>query len=102
MGRIIDKKLCKSYQGLPCLVCGSRFSTVGHHIRSKGSGGSDIKENLIPLCHEHHREIHDNPKSCGITNFSQKYTTVKYYILGMNWYFCTRLNKFYNDSVYCD
>jgi len=30
-----------------------------HHIRTRGAGGSDIRENLIQLCGEHHRAVHD-------------------------------------------
>ncbi|WP_028987634.1 hypothetical protein [Thermicanus aegyptius] len=30
-----------------------------HHIRTRGAGGSDIRENLIQLCGEHHRAYHD-------------------------------------------
>jgi hypothetical protein len=31
---------------------------VGHHIKSKGSGGDDVAENLVPLCVLHHTQIH--------------------------------------------
>lgn len=38
--------------------CSRRPSEV-HHIRSKGSGGPDIRENLIALCSEHHRDAQE-------------------------------------------
>jgi hypothetical protein len=30
-----------------------------HHIHSRGSGGGDIKENLICLCRKHHNMAHN-------------------------------------------
>lgn len=33
--------------------------TNTHHIKSKGSGGNDTKDNLIELCSECHRKVHD-------------------------------------------
>lgn len=30
-----------------------------HHIKSKGSGGNDTKDNLIELCGSCHRKVHD-------------------------------------------
>lgn len=30
-----------------------------HHIRTRGAGGEDIRENLIHLCGYHHRLLHD-------------------------------------------
>lgn len=38
-----------------CLVCG-RNPSHPHHVKSRGAGGT--AEHLVPLCHEHHRELH--------------------------------------------
>jgi hypothetical protein len=32
----------------------------GHHIETRGSGGDDVKENLITLCPRHHDLAHRN------------------------------------------
>ena len=39
----------------PCAVC-RRAASDAHHLVSRGAGGSDYK--AIPLCREHHAEIH--------------------------------------------
>lgn len=70
--RIKNKKLIDSFRGLPCAVCASTNSTVGHHIKSVGSGGDDLPENLLPLCAIHHREIHD----IGRDTFFKKYKNI--------------------------
>lgn len=56
--RIVDKKLLKNKKGI-CEICGKRTQTEKHHIKSKGSGGDDIEENLIEVCRICHRLIHD-------------------------------------------
>lgn len=38
--------------------CNRKTEGLPHHIRSVGSGGDDIKENLIQLCSFHHIEAH--------------------------------------------
>lgn len=34
-----------------------------HHVKSRGAGGGDVATNVMPLCHEHHQEIHQAGKS---------------------------------------
>ena len=47
---------------LPCEICGTTQHICGHHIKSVGSGGDDVIENLISLCiYRCHRLIHDIP-----------------------------------------
>lgn len=94
--RIENKKLCESYRKMPCLVCGGYNSVSGHHLRTRGSGGPDIEENLIPLCFSHHAEIHN----VGLVKFCQSYSAVKWYILGHDWYYCSLQERYYNDKVY--
>ena len=56
--RIKNKKLLKDKQG-KCKYCGKRAYTENHHIKTKGSGGHDTKENLIELCNEcHYEKVH--------------------------------------------
>lgn len=77
--RIENKALCKSYQGAPCIVCGK--SGVGHHVKSRGSGGDDVESNLMTLCVVCHREVHD----IGLTEFADKYTRVTRWLLNHGW-----------------
>ena len=39
-----------------CKIENQSFET--HHIKSKGSGGHDVKDNLICLCWKCHRLVH--------------------------------------------
>ncbi len=39
--------------------CDGRNVGQVHHIKSKGSGGDDVPENLIHLCYACHRRVHD-------------------------------------------
>jgi hypothetical protein len=44
---------------LPCAICMQK-PTEAHHWKSKGAGGDDSLENLLPLCPPHHREFHNS------------------------------------------
>jgi hypothetical protein len=58
--RVIDEKNIQRLHGVPCLVDNSActIGTDAHHVKSRGSGGGDEPENLMPLCRVHHTEIH--------------------------------------------
>lgn len=60
MDRIRDPELMKLMRSMPCaLKCRTGLYQVsGHHIKSRGSFGPDIIENLIPLCFYCHTKIH--------------------------------------------
>lgn len=42
-----------------CEYCGSSFRLEAHHIKSRGAGGDDNRNNLIVLCHACHSNVHD-------------------------------------------
>ena len=42
-----------------CQYCFQWTLETPHHIKTKGSGGADIEENLILLCMKCHRGVHD-------------------------------------------
>ena len=67
--RVVDKKLLKSLRNTPCVVCFKTQGVVGHHIKTRGSGGGDVIENLIGLCPVHHQEI----RAIGHDTFCEKY-----------------------------
>lgn len=58
-----------------CVVCGA-YPVDRHHIKSKGSGGSNDDLNLVHLCRIHHNEIH----TIGPYRTSEKYPSLKKYL----------------------
>ena len=56
--RVVDKELCDRTKHTPCAVCGQVPAGDVHHVTTRGAGGGDTKENLMPLCRAHHTEIH--------------------------------------------
>jgi len=88
--RIENKALLFSYYVMPCVVCGNTHDTVGHHEKSKGSGGDDIPENVMALCHTHHMERHQ----FGQVFMANKYTEFKMWLDSNGWVFCA-FNKKY-------
>lgn len=56
---------------MKCEICGSPAEV--HHIITRGSGGTDHKDNLLNLCRKHHTEIH----TIGRESFSSKYEVVR-------------------------
>lgn len=59
--RISNPKLIKAMKDIGwCEYCGKKNGQLEtHHIKSKSSGGNDVKDNLIVLCFECHRIVHD-------------------------------------------
>lgn len=58
--RIKDEKALRTARKKFCQVCG-KYQEKGihrHHIKSKGSGGDDVKENFVDLCFECHTKVH--------------------------------------------
>ena len=57
--RVKNKKII-SKKKHNCEYCGKKNCyTNTHHIKSKGSGGDDTENNLIELCSNCHRKVHD-------------------------------------------
>lgn len=81
--RIENRSLLDEYHSMRCLACNRIGGVVAHHIKSKKSGGDDVRENLMPLCQRHHREVHDR----GLKEFSIKYLGVKNFLLSNGWEF---------------
>ena len=42
-----------------CQICGSSDHVEGHHIIEYQYQGAADVENIVTLCHRHHREVHD-------------------------------------------
>ena len=52
-----DRKLLDEIKALPCIACGMGPCDPAH-LKSKGSGGDDTWENVIPLCRKCHHYQH--------------------------------------------
>jgi hypothetical protein len=88
--RIVNRELLEEVRNLVCLACASldvaaareamydnQVRSHPHHVISRGSGGGDVASNLLPLCLQHHTEIH----KVGNTEFAQKYAVVKNWMI---------------------
>lgn len=56
--RIKDRKTIQAVRKKYCEACGNRTTIEPHHMYSVGSGGGDIRENLIQLCSVCHIAAH--------------------------------------------
>ena len=81
MKRKRNKELAEYYAKRPCDVCGSRNFVSGHHVKSFASGGACSPDNLISLCFEHHRQIHD----IGNTKFADRHIRFKQWLISNGW-----------------
>jgi hypothetical protein len=96
--RIVDESALEEVRKLPCLACdmsreerirfifdnsGKSGTTISHphHVRSRGSGGDDVPENLMPLCARHHAEIHQ----VGTIKMASKYSIVRQWLELTGW-----------------
>lgn len=76
-----------SPEGIFCIVCGT--DAVLHHVRTRGSGGSDGAHNLMPLCRRHHTEIHAQ----GNRRFADKFPAARAWLVENSWTFCPVMLK---------
>lgn len=53
------KSILKNYNN-SCLLCGSSEKIELHHILERNYSGGTEEDNLVPLCHNCHVEIHSN------------------------------------------
>lgn len=77
--RIQDKALLKSVKSERCVICGKDSDPC--HIKSRGSGGDDVPENLIPMCRNHHGTQH----SIGWSRFIELYPRVEEVLNSKGW-----------------
>lgn len=59
---IRDPALVSEVRRFPCLACtpGRQLHrTEAHHVTTRGAGGGDVPNNLMPLCTLHHKSWHD-------------------------------------------
>lgn len=93
--RTKNREFLDSFHDTRCVVC-SRVGAVAHHVKSKGSGGPDESWNLMNLDNIHHTEVH----TIGLTKFSEKYASVKRWLLANDWEFNENKNKWENKRSF--
>ena len=79
--RIKNPELLESIREKPCLFCGKSPSEA-HHITTKGAGGGDTENNLMPVCRKHHAELHQ----IGYAKMGWKYPTIKTFLMKIGRY----------------
>ncbi len=53
------QKAGRHRDGNTCQICGSKDHAEGHHILDYAFGGAASEDNIITLCHKHHRDVHE-------------------------------------------
>ncbi len=84
--RIRDRKLLDHEKSKPCSVSECRKASDPDHIRSRGSGGHDTSDNILPLCRSHHTER----GTVGWGVFLMKYPHVEEILEKKGWILTTR------------
>jgi ribosome-binding protein aMBF1 (putative translation factor) len=56
--RIADRKAIEKARKPYCELCGRPAYGEPHHIKSVGSGGDDVPENMVQLCAGDHTRVH--------------------------------------------
>lgn len=76
-GNMFDIRLEKEIKKYPCEICGWDLSTRdSHHITPVSVGGKSTIDNLISVCPNHHRMIHNNLLSQDYLNKIVKSRTI--------------------------
>jgi hypothetical protein len=75
---------------MKCIICNSESD--GHHVKSRGAGGTDDSWNVVALCRGHHVEVH----KLGRTEFAKRYGAFNYWLLDNGWELIG--NKWYRDK----
>jgi hypothetical protein len=73
---------------MSCQVCGNN-QTDRHHIKTRGSGGTDDDFNILYLCRICHIEYH----KIGASKFCKKYQNIKTYLEDIGWEFINEFGR---------
>jgi hypothetical protein len=66
--RFEDDAYLRFIRRQPCLICGA--ASQAHHVQAGGVGTKCSDYRTVPLCHNHHRELHNH----GRTSFELQYS----------------------------
>ena len=86
--RITNRKLLDQYHDLKCLACNKNKCDPAH-IKTRGSGGHDTPDNILPLC----RMCHIRSGSLGWYRFCQRYPHIELKLNELGWKFEFIFNK---------
>lgn len=93
--RVKNNGLLNLIRALPCWICKYPPRSEAHHVHSRGAGGGDLFNMVIPLCTFHHREIHN----IGTNSMAEKYNKFKEWLINHHWYYC-EVRKTWRVSFY--
>lgn len=92
--RHVDSELLEAVRQLPCMACASLdphgayeaihdhgIRSHPHHVVSRGHGGGDVAQNVMPLCVTHHQVIH----RMGLTWMANKFQVIQDWLLEAGW-----------------
>jgi hypothetical protein len=92
--RIVSPKTLDEVRNVLCMGCASLDPAAAreaafdhgirshpHHLISKGAGGPDIIQNLLPVCVPHHQEIH----RIGLAAMASKYGCIAHWLRLAGW-----------------
>lgn len=71
--RIRNNATLNEIRKKPCAACRRPGPSDPHHVKSRGAGGGDTSDNLLPLCRRCHQEWH----RIGIESFTEKYPAIQ-------------------------
>lgn len=74
-----------TFHQMKCLVC-FKSPCDPCHIKTRGSGGHDKPDNIIPLCRKHHTE----QGQIGWKKFCDRNPIVKIQLASLGWYLDNR------------
>jgi len=77
-----------------CIICGKNTSkdTCWHHLKTRGSGGTDDSWNMVPVCFNHHTAYFHLK---GLTFTANKFKKVHEFLINNGWIFDENRSKWY-------
>jgi hypothetical protein len=90
--RVEDTMLMDQIRQKPCLICHASPVEV-HHLKTRGSFGSDVIWNLIPACRACHTLFHKK----GISFMADKFIHFKEWLLKNGWEFNELLGRYTHE-----
>lgn len=80
--RKVDRAFLDTFHDMRCIACKKRGCDPAH-IKTRGSGGDDTYNNVMPLCRKHHTE----QGQIGWKKMSVKYRAVDLDLVSKGWAF---------------